>query len=181
MPVCLEARSEDRMAKMRLFGEPGWGSAIVETQLVWYGLEHDFERVGDLFKSEERPAAARSPQSTRADPHVGAGGRDGADRKRRDHAVSRGRHGPRFARAAPRSPRLAPRSCAGWSSSSRTSIRRIPTRTIRRGSSTARTRNDRSRPASRPIAKSSIECSRARPARRGFSASAFPRSTSMSA
>jgi GST-like protein len=38
---------------MRLFGEPGWGSAIVETQLVWYGLEHDFERVGDLFKSEE--------------------------------------------------------------------------------------------------------------------------------
>lgn len=41
------------MGKMRLFGEPGWGSVIVETQLVWYGFEHDFERVGDLFKSEE--------------------------------------------------------------------------------------------------------------------------------
>lgn len=41
------------MAKMRLFGEPGWGSAIVEAQLVWYRLEHEFERVGDLFKSEE--------------------------------------------------------------------------------------------------------------------------------
>ena len=41
------------MERMRLFGEPGWGSAIVETQLVWYGLEHDFERVGDLFKDKE--------------------------------------------------------------------------------------------------------------------------------
>jgi GST-like protein len=39
------------MGKMRLFGEPGWGSAIVEAQLDWYGLAYDFERVGDLFKS----------------------------------------------------------------------------------------------------------------------------------
>jgi GST-like protein len=41
------------MGKMRLFGEPGWGSAIVEAQLDWYGLAFDFERVGDLFKSAE--------------------------------------------------------------------------------------------------------------------------------
>jgi GST-like protein len=41
------------MGKMRLFGEPGWGSAIVEAQLDWYGLEHDFERVGNLFESAE--------------------------------------------------------------------------------------------------------------------------------
>ncbi|HVJ28993.1 MAG TPA: glutathione S-transferase N-terminal domain-containing protein, partial [Gammaproteobacteria bacterium] len=41
------------MGKMRLFGEPGWGSAIVEAQLDWYGLAYDFERVGDLFKSAE--------------------------------------------------------------------------------------------------------------------------------
>ena len=41
------------MGKMRLFGEPGWGSAIVEAQLDWYGLPYDFERVGDLFKSAE--------------------------------------------------------------------------------------------------------------------------------
>ncbi len=41
------------MANMRLFGEPGWGSAIVEAQLDWYGLPYDFERVGDLFKSAE--------------------------------------------------------------------------------------------------------------------------------
>ena len=41
------------MGKMRLFGEPGWGSAIVEAQLDWYGLVYDFERVGDLFKSAE--------------------------------------------------------------------------------------------------------------------------------
>jgi GST-like protein len=41
------------MAKMRLFGEPGWGSVIVEAQLDWYGLEFEFERVGDLFKVAE--------------------------------------------------------------------------------------------------------------------------------
>jgi GST-like protein len=39
------------MTRMKLFGEPGWGSALIETQLDWYGLEYDFERVGDLFKS----------------------------------------------------------------------------------------------------------------------------------
>ena len=38
---------------MRLFGEPGWGSTIVEAQLDWYGLEYDFERVGNLFASAE--------------------------------------------------------------------------------------------------------------------------------
>ena len=41
------------MAKMRLFGEPGWGSAIVEAQLDWYGFEYEYERVGNLFKSAE--------------------------------------------------------------------------------------------------------------------------------
>ena len=41
------------MGKARLFGEPGWGSAIVEAQLDWYGLEYDFERVGNLFESAE--------------------------------------------------------------------------------------------------------------------------------
>ena len=41
------------MANMRLFGEPGWGSTIVEAQLDWYGLPYDFERVGDLFKSAD--------------------------------------------------------------------------------------------------------------------------------
>lgn len=47
------------MAKMRLFGEPGWGSTIVEAQLVWYGLEHDFERVGNLFKPSDADARTR--------------------------------------------------------------------------------------------------------------------------
>jgi GST-like protein len=41
------------MAKMRLFGEPGWGSTLVEAQLDWYGLAYEFERVGDLFKTTE--------------------------------------------------------------------------------------------------------------------------------
>lgn len=41
------------MTLIRLYGEPGWGSVLIEAQLVWYGLEYDFERVGDLFKSAE--------------------------------------------------------------------------------------------------------------------------------
>jgi GST-like protein len=36
-----------------LFGQPGWGSVLVESQLVWYGLPYVFEQVGDLFRSEE--------------------------------------------------------------------------------------------------------------------------------
>lgn len=36
-----------------LYGRPGWGSALVEAQLVWYG--HEFETVDfdDLFKSAQ--------------------------------------------------------------------------------------------------------------------------------
>lgn len=37
---------------MKLFGEPGWGSVIIETQLVWYDIDFDFLRVGDLFAAE---------------------------------------------------------------------------------------------------------------------------------
>jgi GST-like protein len=36
--------------KLKLFGEPGWGSVLAETQLVWYGVPFEFSRVGDLFK-----------------------------------------------------------------------------------------------------------------------------------
>ena len=41
------------MGKMKLYGEHGWGSAIVEAQLAWYGFEHELEQVGDLFKSAD--------------------------------------------------------------------------------------------------------------------------------
>lgn len=37
----------------RLFGRTGWGSALIEAQLVWYGRPYEFEEVGDLFKSAE--------------------------------------------------------------------------------------------------------------------------------
>jgi GST-like protein len=37
----------------RLYGRAGWGSTIVEAQLVWYGLPFAFEPVGDLFKSPD--------------------------------------------------------------------------------------------------------------------------------
>src|SRR5690606_41911829 len=50
---------------MKLLGEHGWGSVLVEAQLVLYGIEHDFERVGDLFESAEarRRVAAFNPLS----------------------------------------------------------------------------------------------------------------------
>lgn len=44
------------MAGLVLYGEPGWGSAIVEAQLVWYGLDYDFIRTGDLFAVPEARA-----------------------------------------------------------------------------------------------------------------------------
>ncbi len=41
------------MASYTLWGRAGWGSAIVEAQLVWYGLPFTFEPVGDLFKEPD--------------------------------------------------------------------------------------------------------------------------------
>jgi GST-like protein len=38
---------------MILHGEPGWGSAIVEAQLAFYGLPCEFVAAGDLFDSAE--------------------------------------------------------------------------------------------------------------------------------
>ena len=40
----------------KLYGRAGWGSAIVEAQLVWYGLPFSFEPVDDLFKSPDARA-----------------------------------------------------------------------------------------------------------------------------
>jgi GST-like protein len=37
----------------KLYGRAGWGSTIVEAQLVWYGLPFAFEPVGDLFKEPD--------------------------------------------------------------------------------------------------------------------------------
>lgn len=44
------------MDRMRLYGEPGWGSAIVELQLAWYAIDYEFEAVGNLFKEERARA-----------------------------------------------------------------------------------------------------------------------------
>ncbi len=41
------------MSEWVLYGRPGWGSAIVEAQLAWYGLPFRYEACGDLFESEE--------------------------------------------------------------------------------------------------------------------------------
>lgn len=40
----------------KLYARPGWGSAIVEAQLAWYGLGYEIEEVDDLFKSAEARA-----------------------------------------------------------------------------------------------------------------------------
>lgn len=39
-----------------LFGQPGWGSVLVETQLVFYRLPYRLEEVGDLLHSAEARA-----------------------------------------------------------------------------------------------------------------------------
>ena len=41
------------MTPFILHGQPGWGSAIVEAQLAWYGLPMDFRESGDVLGSEE--------------------------------------------------------------------------------------------------------------------------------
>lgn len=41
------------MDAYRLYGRPGWGSAIVEAQLVWLALPFEFESVPDLFRSAQ--------------------------------------------------------------------------------------------------------------------------------
>ena len=41
------------MSGYTLFGRPGWGSAIVEAQLVWYGLPFTLEPVGDLLREPQ--------------------------------------------------------------------------------------------------------------------------------
>ena len=35
-----------------LYARAGWGSALIETQLAWYGLPYRLEGIGDLFKEE---------------------------------------------------------------------------------------------------------------------------------
>ena len=44
------------MAGYKLWGRAGWGSTLVEAQLVWYGLPFTFEAVGDLFKEPDARA-----------------------------------------------------------------------------------------------------------------------------
>jgi GST-like protein len=44
------------MAGYTLYGRAGWGSTLVEAQLVWYGLSFRFEPVGDLFKEPDARA-----------------------------------------------------------------------------------------------------------------------------
>lgn len=40
----------------KLFAQPGWGSALAEAQLAWYGLPVEIEDVGNLFKSADARA-----------------------------------------------------------------------------------------------------------------------------
>lgn len=42
---------------LTLYARAGWGSAIVEAQLEWYGLPYRTEQVGDLLGSAEARAA----------------------------------------------------------------------------------------------------------------------------
>jgi GST-like protein len=43
-------RSDSTEGKMyKLYARPGWGSALVEAQLAWYGLPFAIDEVEDLF------------------------------------------------------------------------------------------------------------------------------------
>jgi GST-like protein len=55
----------EQVAQYRLFGRPGWGSAIVEAQLAALGLPFEYEEVRDLFDSEQarRDLAPYNPLS----------------------------------------------------------------------------------------------------------------------
>jgi len=44
------------MTAYKLYGRAGWGSTLIEAQLVWYGLPFTFEPVGDLFKEPDARA-----------------------------------------------------------------------------------------------------------------------------
>jgi GST-like protein len=51
-----------------LYGRDGWGSALVEAQLAWYGLPYRVEAVGDLFKDAQAAAALAQINPAGADP-----------------------------------------------------------------------------------------------------------------
>ena len=40
------------MGTYRLYGHAGWGSALIEAQLVWYGLAFDYVEAGNLFEDD---------------------------------------------------------------------------------------------------------------------------------
>ena len=40
------------MSKLVLYGRQGWGSVLIEAQLTWYGIDYDFQTVGDLFEDQ---------------------------------------------------------------------------------------------------------------------------------
>lgn len=44
---------------MQLYGRNGWGSALIEAQLAWYGAPFEFIEVGDLFKDSAARAALK--------------------------------------------------------------------------------------------------------------------------
>ena len=45
---------------MKLYGRPGWGSAIIEYQLAFYGVRYERVIVDDLFQSAEGRATVRA-------------------------------------------------------------------------------------------------------------------------
>lgn len=48
------------MSSYKLWGRAGWGSTIVEAQLVWYGLPYTFEPVEDLFRTPDAAAKLKT-------------------------------------------------------------------------------------------------------------------------
>ena len=45
---------------MKLYGNPGWGSAIVDLQLTWYGLAFEPVTIGNVFADAKAAASLRA-------------------------------------------------------------------------------------------------------------------------
>ena len=73
------------MADYTLWGRAGWGSTLVEAQLVWYGLPFRFEPVGDLLREPDSRSRLREGQSARP-------GADADPARRADHERECGHH-----------------------------------------------------------------------------------------
>ena len=93
----------------KLWGRAGWGSTIVEAQLVWYGLPFTFEPVERSVQDARRARQAGEGQSARPGADARDARRQRDERECRDHAAAGRHHRQGLAGAAGRCAGSAPK------------------------------------------------------------------------